>query len=231
MTSRVLPPEEWPRLVGTEAEALWPTLDPEYSRIVVVERDGEIVACHVLMNVLHVECLWIHPESRGKASVGRRLWHAVQDEARATGVRAVMTHADSDQVRGLLERAGAVPLVGETFMVPIASAEERRDLAVGRAFHRQLETQLTHEHHADDRLHDAAVGQALRTAIERGQPEAAVGSYNAWAGASGYVPIQWIEMRDGAFVVDMQTAVIAIDAQYRVTVIEERSAVCQSQQA
>lgn len=122
MTTRLLPREEWPRLQGTEAEPLYPLLQPERSIVVVVEDGDRIVGCHVLLWVLHAECLWIHPDHRGKASVGRRLWATVQRTARACGVHALMTAACDDAVRKLLKHAGASPVCGDHFMVPIAPA-------------------------------------------------------------------------------------------------------------
>lgn len=226
MTTRLLPPEEWPRLVGTEAEHLWPHLNPQTARIVVVERDGVIVGCHVLMTVLHAECLWIAPAYRGAASVGRRLWTAVQEEARRDGVAAVMTQADSDPVRRLIARAGGVRVTGDPYMVPVASANERHDLAIGRAFHRQLSA-LADPPHADDVAHDLAVGRALRQVIaDGGAPETAVAEYNAWATRAGYAPIQYLGLRDGAWLLNIVSAVIAIDRAYHVTLIEERSLEC-----
>src|SRR5258708_3987314 len=82
MTTRILPATEWGRLIGTEAEVIWPHLVPERTTIVVVERDGQIVGCHVLSWLLHAECLWIAPQFRGRPSVARRLWLAVQHVAR-----------------------------------------------------------------------------------------------------------------------------------------------------
>lgn len=119
MTSRVLPPGEWDQLIGTEAELLIPLLT-EDSRVVVVERDGQVVGCHVLQVILHAECLWIHPDHRGKSSVARRLWAAVQQEAREHfGVRAFATAAVSDEVRDLLAHVGAVKVPGDHYMVPV----------------------------------------------------------------------------------------------------------------
>jgi N-acetylglutamate synthase-like GNAT family acetyltransferase len=113
-----LPVAEWPRLAGTEAETVWPTLDPTAS-IVVVERGGAIVGCHILMRVWHVECLWIAPGSRGKGSVARRLWRAVQQTARTLGAGAVWTTAIDDRVRGLLAHVGATKLEGDHYIVPV----------------------------------------------------------------------------------------------------------------
>lgn len=227
MTTRILPPDEWPRLVGTEAEQLWPLLDPSTARVVVVEHDGAIVGCHVLMQVVYAECLWVHPDHRGKSSVARRLWSGVQETARGLGVHAVATHAIDDTVRGLLAHVGAVRVPGDAYMVPVQSADDRRSVAVGRRFHEQLERQLTADNHADDSAHNREVGRALRTAIDGGDVTGAVAGYNEWAARAGYVPIRVIDQRDGVWRIDMQSAVIDVDASYGVTVVEERSALCQ----
>lgn len=122
MTSRVLPPAEWPRLAGTEAEGFVAHLT-DAARVVVVEHDGAIVGCHVLQPVLHAEGLWIHPEYRKKASVARRLWSTVRQTARETfGVQWVATGAASDDIRGLLEHVGAVKLP-DHYMVPVGDRD------------------------------------------------------------------------------------------------------------
>lgn len=119
MTSRLLPREEWHKLAGTEADALWPTL-PDAARVVVVEDARVIVGCHVLVPILHAECLWIHPDHRGKTSVARRLWAAVQRTARETfGAQWFATAAMSEEVRGLLAHVQAVQVPGDHYMVPV----------------------------------------------------------------------------------------------------------------
>lgn len=116
----MLPADEWPKLAGTEAEQVWPLLDPAKTSIVVVERDGVIVGCHVLTWYLHAECLWIAPADRGLASVGRRLWMSVQRIAREHwGVSSVITGAVDDRVRGLLAHVGATQLPGDQYVVPV----------------------------------------------------------------------------------------------------------------
>jgi hypothetical protein len=118
MIARILPPEEWPRLVGTEAELVWPHLSPE-ARVVVVERDAAIIGCHVLIPYWHVECLWIAPALRGRGTVAGRLWAAVQRVAWDLGIRVVLTAAVDDRVRTLLAHVGATPLPGEAYAVPV----------------------------------------------------------------------------------------------------------------
>ena len=119
MTSRLLPIEEWPKLAATEARTVWSSF-PEQTRVVVVEDAGQIVGCHVLVAVLHAECLWIHPAHRGKTSVARRLWAAVKREARETfGASWLMTGALTDDVRELLEHVGAVKVDMDHYMIPL----------------------------------------------------------------------------------------------------------------
>lgn len=119
MTSRILPQEEWPRLAGTEADTVWMQI-PASACVVVVEDEGELVGCHVLVPVLHAECLWIHPDYRKATSVARRLWAAVKQEATVRfGAVGFQTAAVDDDVRGLLRHVGAVPIPGDHFMVPL----------------------------------------------------------------------------------------------------------------
>lgn len=120
MRSRILPPVEWPRLAGTEAETIWPALNPARTRIVVVEQDGQIVGCHVLSLVLHAECLWIHPAHRGRTGVARRLWGAVLQTARCVfQAQTIATAATSDDVRRLLTHVGAIDLPGTHHVIPL----------------------------------------------------------------------------------------------------------------
>lgn len=119
MTSRILPEAEYHKLAGTEAERLVPLLTPD-SRVVVVEQDGTVVGCHVLQVILHAECLWVHPDHRGKASVARRLWSRVRSEVREHyGLPGFITMAVSAPVRQLLAHVDATHVVGETYFVPV----------------------------------------------------------------------------------------------------------------
>ena len=66
MTSRVLPPDEWPRLQGTEAETLWPHLSADNSRVLVVEQDGAIVGTWVVMRLVHVDAKQLPEVAQGR---------------------------------------------------------------------------------------------------------------------------------------------------------------------
>lgn len=119
MNSRILPPEEWPRLAGTEAEAVWPTLDPEHARVVVVEDEGEIVATWTVMRIVHVECLWVKPSHRGVFGVTKRLLRGMRDAASAWGARNVVTGSASAHVTDLIRRFGGMPMPCESFVLPV----------------------------------------------------------------------------------------------------------------
>lgn len=119
MTTRILPPAEWSRLADTEAGPVWPHLNQEKAQIIVVEKDGVIVGCQVIMTVQHIEALWIAPAFRHRSSVGRRLWDAVKRAARSDGSTAVFTSACDDRVRGLLAHLGAKKLAGDHYLVSV----------------------------------------------------------------------------------------------------------------
>lgn len=123
MTSRVLPVDEWPKLAGTEAGAIWPSLDPTRTTVLVVETAGEIVGTWVLMNVVHAECLWIAPAHRGKVSVARRLWVAMRRAAQGMHVPIVATAAITDDVRALLEHVGAVKVPGDHYAMKVSECQ------------------------------------------------------------------------------------------------------------
>jgi GNAT superfamily N-acetyltransferase len=127
MTSRVLPVEEWPRLAGTELEAVWPTLDPGSAQIVVVEEAGQIVGCWALLAVWHVEGVWIHPDYRSRpAGVARRLLVAMRYLARRCGALAVLTGAIDPKVRHILtDHLHARPVPGEQFIWELGAPVNR----------------------------------------------------------------------------------------------------------
>lgn len=119
MTTRILPAAEWSRLAGTEADTVWQTL-PASACVVAVEDGDQIVGCHVLIPVLHAECLWIHPDYRKRFRVAARLWSAVKAEAVSRfGAMGFQTAAVDDTVRGLLDHVGAIHIPGDHYMVPL----------------------------------------------------------------------------------------------------------------
>lgn len=119
MTTRLLPPSEWPRLAGTLLDPAWRDLGIE-DRVLVVEQDGQIVACGALLQRWHLEGFWTHPDYRGKASVGRRLWAATKALVAGMRVREVLCMATTKEGRHLIEAFGqAIPLECEHFAVQV----------------------------------------------------------------------------------------------------------------
>lgn len=106
MTSRVLPPSEWPRLSGTLLERVWPSLDPATSRVVVVEQGGVIVGTAALFQEWHFEGAWIAPERRADVSVGRHLLRAARHVVGEVGATEVWMMATDDAGKRLCQGLG-----------------------------------------------------------------------------------------------------------------------------
>jgi hypothetical protein len=119
VTTRILPPEEYPRLAGTELELVWPTL-PMDAAVVVVEDGGEIIGCWAAFLLAHVEGVWVAPAHRGKTSVARRLLGGMRRAlAEHFGASGAITGAMSDEVRGILAGLGATKLPGDHYTLTL----------------------------------------------------------------------------------------------------------------
>jgi len=118
MMTRILPVEEWDRLKGMDLEGPLSMMNPEHVDVVVVEDDGKIVAHWMLVSMLHVEGLWIAPEARKRGAVARRLWSGMRQTVAARGSSSVLTGAVSEEVKGLLDHAGAMSLPDQ-FVLPM----------------------------------------------------------------------------------------------------------------
>lgn len=125
MRSRILPPEEWHRLNGTEAEEAWPVFDPRNTIVLVVEENGEIVSTWTAMRVVHMECLWVRPSHRGLVSVARRLFMGLREIAATWGARSVWTASLSPDVTNLIKRFGGEPVPGAHFVLPLEMKRSR----------------------------------------------------------------------------------------------------------
>ena len=120
MTTRILPPNEYPKLIGTELGILVESdRMPANTEVLVVEDGEKIVGCWSLMMFSHCEGIWIHPDYRLKPSVTRRLWTGMQDLARMHGVTRILTGCLQRNIQRLLERAGAVQIPGLTYAIPV----------------------------------------------------------------------------------------------------------------
>lgn len=119
MTTRLLPPDEWHRLIGTEAEAVIPHLADLRAQALVVEESDAIIGCWVFLPMWHAECLWISEAHRGHGSVGRRLLSGLKHVADSLGVDRIWTGSASNEVRDLLKHFGAVQIPGEHFVMSL----------------------------------------------------------------------------------------------------------------
>lgn len=125
MTTRLLPPDEWSRLAGTEA-AFAPLLPPGSASILVVEDDGQIVATWALVTMMHAEGLWIAPSHRGRFGVVKRLLSGMRSLARSLGCASVQTASVSNDVTDFIQRLGGSPLPGRAFILPMEASCPQR---------------------------------------------------------------------------------------------------------
>jgi hypothetical protein len=117
--ARVLPKEEWGKLSVTGIAPIETTLRPEDVQIVVVEDGDRIVASMGTFRVTHFEGLWIDPEYRGNAGLGRRLMKAGIQAAKKWTDRWVWGASDTHHMNDIIRRVGGVKLPIETFIIEI----------------------------------------------------------------------------------------------------------------
>lgn len=110
MTTRVLPPDEWPRLAGTDLETVWPNLDPQQACVVVVEHEHQIVACVSVLRQIVLECLWVAPAYRAKATLAWRVLQRALQVGRGLGAKVVFTLPATDALLDQAVRLGGVRL-------------------------------------------------------------------------------------------------------------------------
>jgi hypothetical protein len=100
MNTRLLLPEEYGKLRGLAYHDDW-IPDPKDSKILVVERDGEIIAFWCMKAEIHIEPMWIKPEER-RGILGRAI---------VKGMGKIIhgqcyAFTESDTIAGYLERLG-----------------------------------------------------------------------------------------------------------------------------
>lgn len=129
LTTRLLPFAEWGRLVGTELAhlATLPADIPGIGVVVVESTDDlgppEIVGCWAAIRTLHVEGLWLTPDSPS-TSVARRLFIAMMQLLRNQGVPEAVTNAADAHVEGMLEKIGGRPVPGRMWVFPVPPEKE-----------------------------------------------------------------------------------------------------------
>jgi hypothetical protein len=115
-TARELPPEEWDRLQGLPiAEAL---PDPASAAILVIERDGQIVATWAALTTVHLEGCYIAPAHQKSLTAVKTLVHGMNTLLQARGLVQVLTVTQTDAVGHLAEKLGGQPL-GTLWLLPV----------------------------------------------------------------------------------------------------------------
>lgn len=120
MKARILPPEEYAKLKAlTGLEQIGTTLRPEDCQVIVVEDGERVVATMGVFRVTHFESLWIDPEYRGNAGLGRRLIKAGIEAARKWATDWAWGASGTEHMDDVLERLGGIKTSVTSYMVPI----------------------------------------------------------------------------------------------------------------
>jgi hypothetical protein len=120
LTSRELPPTEWPRLDGTELERMWPVLDPDHATVVVVEDEaGMIVGTWAVMAVVHAEGFGVSLAHRQDSRVLRLLMKTGHRVMARLGIASFVTAASTPEMATYLTRLQGIELPARFFTVPL----------------------------------------------------------------------------------------------------------------
>lgn len=121
MKARVLPPEEWGRLVDQDLPVLLPYAHNGDVSVVVVEDGSRIVASMAIMRVTHLEGVWIDPEYRNAGTV-RRLLGATIDAAKKWPSNWAIAGAADDRMRDILPRMGATKVPVDSYVLTLGGS-------------------------------------------------------------------------------------------------------------
>ena len=119
ISARILPREDYARLVGTELEAVWPTWPPTARVLVVEDATGTIIGCWGLLIVLHAEGVWIAPAHRKKGAVARALLQAMRTLVQEYGAESVMTAAVTPEIEAFCATLHGQRLPGSQWVLPL----------------------------------------------------------------------------------------------------------------
>src|SRR5262249_22478594 len=93
------------------------SIDDAHTNVMVIEKDGVIIAHWCLVPVYHAECVWISEEHRGNPVVAKRLLLGMKTMANEVGAQVIITTSTSDQVSEILRKLEAEKLVGEHWAI------------------------------------------------------------------------------------------------------------------
>lgn len=114
-TTRILPVDEWDKLAGHPVLGGYPLPEAGAATFIVVEEGPDIIGVQAIVQVLHLEPIWIAPEHRGGLVAGR-LWRLLKQTLANRGVRVAFAFADRDDIRDYLGRLGLTPTALTTFI-------------------------------------------------------------------------------------------------------------------
>lgn len=119
MTRRILPRDEYGRLVGTYMEPVMHDMPPDADVIVVEDENGAIIACSSIFRRDHVEFTWIAKEHRSSPGVFWQLLHGIKVTAKRRGSQRIVTASEDDRLTEFLLRMHAEPIAGKHFVWPM----------------------------------------------------------------------------------------------------------------
>ena len=122
---RILPREEYGRLVGTYLEPLIDAFPPDADVLVVEDADGRIVGCSSLFARDHVEGTWIAEAHRDQPGVFWQLFQGIKATARRRGSARLVTASDDDRMTEFLHKMHAEELPGVHFVWPMVQSGGR----------------------------------------------------------------------------------------------------------
>jgi hypothetical protein len=96
-----------------------------------------------------------------------------------------------------------------------------RHAHIGEIFHQRLFSGQGFDNHGKDVNHDGMVGLCL-SMVTAGQPIKASIIYNRWAAVNGYAPAAYLGRTGDNYGLDIDNAVIDVDPDFNVTLIEVR---------
>ena len=123
LTTQILGPAEGAtQLAGTDLGAV-ARLMPGETKFIKVARADRPVGCWALTHVWMAEGVWIDPDEVKSPAVARRLLRAMREQALAVGATCILTGAQTDEVRAMLEKLGATEVPISLYQWPIVDRE------------------------------------------------------------------------------------------------------------
>ena len=108
ITHRVLPPEEWSKVEHIPPFDTGGLPNPQFWRIVVVERDGAVVAACSLFDTVHWDGFWVADSDQGNPVVFKQLLNGGLEVMAEFGISMVHTTVPTQRadLAAMLERFG-----------------------------------------------------------------------------------------------------------------------------